>query len=262
MSLRLRLGLSAAAFVSSVASAGAADEARGETAPPTPPRSPRNEFADSRLLLAVERITGVIGWYTSSTHENDFGRFERRRVGGQAHLFAATGHAGDGGDAPSFSSIPRLALDFPIGDRWTLGLTAGILGSTGSERLTIDGTEQPEISFPDVFTVQGGPRVGYALPLGDGVTFWPRVGGTYSLQRVFGAAGARQTLQAYQLSLEPTFVFSPVRNVGILLHPFVDLGLAGSSKSSFVITGLPTQSSKGSFHAHAVGVSAGLVAFF
>jgi hypothetical protein len=216
----------------------------------------------SRFLLGVERVTGVLGWATVGTAENDFGRFERERFGGQLHVLGATSHAGDGRDAPSFSSAPRVALDFVVGAGLTLGLTATLLGSTGTETLTIDGAEQPQISFPDTLSLQGGGRVGYLIPLGATSSFWPRVGLTYSVQRVLGAAGARQTLQAYQLTLEPTFLLSPVPHVGFLIHPIVDVGIAGSSDNSFVITGLPTQKSEGSFRAHALGLMVGLVAFF
>lgn len=258
MTLRFRYGLlhAALAFLT-FSGASAAQSAREGSSGARTGSAP-----GSRFLLGVERVTGVIGWVTVATVENDFGRFERRRIGGQLHVFSATSHAGDGRESPSFSSAPRVALDFVIGERLTLGLTASLLGSTGSETLTLDGTEQPEISFPDTLSLQGGGRVGYLLPLGKNAVFWPRLGLTYSVQRVLGAAGARQTLQAYQLTIEPTFLLSPVPHVGFLIHPIIDVGVAGSSSNSFVITGLPTQSSDGSFRAHALGIMVGLVAFF
>lgn len=246
----LALGLSVAG--------GQAGAVEGE-AREAPPRGP---LGDSRFLLSVERITGALGWSTHSVTENDFGRFERDRLGAQLHVFGASAHAGDGQDSINYSGVPRLALDVVVGHGLTAGGFVSVLGSTGTEDLTIDGTEQPEITFPDSVTVLGGARVGYVLPLSAGAAFWPRVGVSYAVQRVFGAAGARQTIQSLQINVEPTFLLSPVPHVAILIHPLFDFGVAGSVQSSFVVTGLPTQSSKGSFRAHATGIAAGLVACF
>jgi hypothetical protein len=225
-------------------------------------RGGARNLSEGGVVVGIERMTGVIGWHTRQETENDFGRFERSRWGAQLHVFGATAHVGDGRDAVNFSGIPRIALDFVLGSNLTLGGYASFLGSTGIEQLTVDDTKQADAPFPDVLTVLGGGRVGYALAVGQRTVFWPRVGFSYSLQRTHGEAGARQTIQVYQVSLEPTFVFSPIPNVGFLLHPIVDLGVAGSVKNSFVITGLPTQSSQGGLRAHATGVTAGLVVIF
>jgi hypothetical protein len=243
----------------------ATDASAEEPRPPPEPRGaeePLDVLDGSRFLLSVERITGALGWLTRSVTENDFGRFERERVGAQLHLFGASAHAGDGQDSINYSAIPRLALDVVVSHRVTVGGFITVLGSTGTEDLTIDGVDQAEITYPDSVTAFGGARVGYLLPLGAKVAFWPRVGAAYAVQRVFGAAGARQTIQSLQISVEPTFLISPVPHVGILIQPLVDVGVAGSVKSSFVVTGLPTQSSKGSHRVHATGIAAGLVAYF
>ncbi len=216
----------------------------------------------SRFLLSVERITGALGWLTRTVTENDFGRFERERLGAQLHLFGASAHAGDGQDSINYSAVPRLALDVVVSHGLTVGGFVTVLGSTGTEDLTIDGVDQAEITYPDAVMALGGARVGFLLPLGAKVAFWPRVGAAYAVQRVFGAAGARQTIQSLQINLEPTFLISPVPHVGILIHPLIDIGVAGSLESSFVVTGLPVQSSTGSHRVHATGVAAGLVAYF
>lgn len=241
-----------------------AEEERPANHPPSDGRGSPGPLAreDGRFLLGVERITGVVGWYTRSVDENDFGRFERERRGGQLHVFAATAHAGDDRSSINFSGTPRVTLDFLTAFGMTVGGFAAVLGSTGNEELFVNDVEQEEITFPDTISVLTGLRLGWVVPVSRGIAFWPRAGAAYSIQRVHGPAGARLTVQALQVTLEPTFFVSIVPHVGLLLQPFVDVGVAGSVTTSFVITGLPSQSSDGSFRAHAVGATVGLVAHF
>lgn len=224
--------------------------------------STTSRLSAGRFVVGVERVTGVIGWHTRSNVENDFGRFERRRWGGQFHLLSATGNLGDGHDGLNVSGVPRVAFDVVTRLGLTVGAYGGVLGSTGIEELTIDGVDQPRIDFPDMVTALGGVRAGYVLSLSRSVAFWPRVGVGYAVQKTYGNGGLRQTIQAWQLNIEPMFVLSPVSHVGFLIQPMVDVGFAGSLSTSFVISGLPTQSSQGSHRAHGVGLAAGLVAIF
>lgn len=239
-----------------------AQEVAGEVS--TSRRSPRGPLSreDGRFLIGVERISGVVGWYSRSTDENDFGRFERERRGAQLHVFAATAHVGDDRNSIQFSGTPRVTFDYLTGFGMTLGGFAAVLGSTGNEDLVVNDVEQEEITAPDTISVLTGLRVGWVVPVSQRFAFWPRAGAAYSLQRVFGPAGARLTVQVLQVNLEPTFFLSLAPHVGLLLHPFLDLGVAGSVKTSFVITGLPSQSSTGSLRMHAAGAAIGLVAHF
>lgn len=217
---------------------------------------------EGRFLLGVERISGVVGWYTRSVDENDFGRFERERRGAQLHVFAATAHVGDDRNWTQFSGTPRVTFDVLTDFGMTLGGFAAVLGSAGNEDLVVNGVEQEEITAPDSISVLTGLRMGWVVPLSPRFAFWPRAGAAYSLQHVLGPAGARLTVQVLQVNLEPTFFFAMAPHVGLLLHPFVDLGVAGSVKTSFVIAGIPSQSSTGSLRMHAGGATIGLVAHF
>lgn len=108
-------------------------------------------------------------------------------------------------------AIPRLGLDyFP-----TPGFSFGVAGTFA--RLSSDSAS----SATHIFSVT--PRVGFAIPLGDGATLWPRVGVTY-----VNLGNDRDSDHATALSLEAQFVFRIVDSFGLTLTPTADIGVEAS----------------------------------
>ncbi len=242
--------------------ASSAGVTRSETTTSRRPRERAWTAADAGFVLTAERITGLVAWHSKSDSESEFGRFERERSGTQLNAFAATGAVGDGEDGVSFSGVPRLAFDFVLPMGLSLGVLAGVTTSSGDEELTIDGSDQPRIQFPNTTTVILGGRVGYLLALSEKVALWPRIGATYNSLIARGAAGSQQTIHATQLLIDPALVLTPVPHVGISLYPIIDIGLGGSINSSFTVSDLPTHRSEGSFRTTSYGGAFGLSALF
>ncbi len=259
----LLCALSVTSRAEAQAAPGVVALARVDTSAPPPSAPPRGWRAtDTRLVVSVERITGFVAW-TSKTHvESEFGTFERERSGTQLHALAASGSAGDGEDGVSFSSLPRVTFDFVLPVGITLGAIAGVTTTTGDEDVTIDGSEQAGIRFPDTTTLVLGGRVGFLIALSDHVALWPRVGAAFNAQFAFGAAGTEQSIRATQLLIDPALVLTPVSHVGVLFYPILDVGLGGSVHSKFVVSDLPPQTSDGSFRMSGYGAGFGLSALF
>jgi hypothetical protein len=116
----------------------------------------------------------------------------------------------------------RLAIDGFVIDRLSLGGSLGFFTQTGD-------AEGDGILF--------SPRVGYAIPLSDVFTFWPRGGVTY--------VGLHEG-SLFGLTAEAMFVASPKPNWGILFGPTLDIAFLGDEPGesdrdwSQIAFGIPT----------------------
>ncbi len=233
-------------------------------APPAVSAAPAATWtaADAHLVVTAERMTGVVWSHSTTTNDSVYGHFEQERTGTQFHALAASGSTGDGEDGVTFSSIPRITIDFVLPMDLTLGAIAGVMSTSGKEDPTIDGEAQTRVQFPDTTTLLLGGRLGYVWALSDSVAFWPRVGCIYASQVARGSAGTEQTIRSTQLIIDPALVLTPVPHVGILFYPIIDVGLGGSITKEFSVSGLDRQRSDGSYRSQSYGGALGLSAFF
>ena len=118
-------------------------------------------------------------------------------------------------------AAPRLAFDAFVTDGLSLGGSASYFwtstkqaGATSSN--SIDG-----------FMIM--PRVGYALPIGQGAGIWPRLGFSY-----VHASGGGSTVSLYAVTLEAPVVIALGPHVALLAGPTLDLGVGGSEKQNSV----------------------------
>jgi hypothetical protein len=226
----------------------AAAPAAGETAPATPPPAPvvaaapppppASPFgAAGQVVLSTERLFGYV--HSSQTH----------KVAGvdQTETIDSFALLGDPFSIPTLYSSPRLALDYFMIDRLSVGASAtyfhisdDVPGSTSS--VTFSG-----------FLV--APRLGYALPLASAVSVWPRVGVTFTKFSIETSGVPSQDRTAFALTLEAPFVFTVTSHVFLSLAPTFDLGLAGS---------VPNTASSGTTDQTVTnfGIEAALGAFF
>ena len=124
----------------------------------------------------------------------------------------------------SLYATPRLALDYFVTDRFTVGGSATLFHASASPA-----------SMPGVTTTTAtlwgfslAPRLGFALPLGSGVSFWPRVGFTW-VQVSQSFSGDSQETHIYALTIEAPFLFRVGSNFFLTAAPTLDLGLGGST---------------------------------
>ncbi|HET9956881.1 MAG TPA: hypothetical protein VFQ61_20435 [Polyangiaceae bacterium] len=113
----------------------------------------------------------------------------------------------------------RFGVDVFINEHWSVGGSVGFFKVSGDT---------------DASGLLLAPRVGYALPLGKLVTFWPRAGFSYVKPGDAHLIG---------LSLEGMFVISANPAWGVLVGPTLDVGISGKSSGgdwSELAVGIPT----------------------
>ena len=122
---------------------------------------------------------------------------------------------------------PRFAFDVRVHDNVTVGLAASVGYARSSESTE---TLVPNSRAPSTVAFAVAPRVGYRAALSRRFAFWPRVGLTY-----LTAAHKRPDLEklvSYHLGadVDGFAVFSPVRGVGILFGPTLELPISGARR--------------------------------
>jgi hypothetical protein len=127
-------------------------------------------------------------------------------------------------------AIPRLALDFVIGQQFSAGAAFGVGSSVGTLDNNLDYDEDEPA--PRATTYGLGLRLGYVAPLGRDAVFWPRVGVSHawaSQERKSGYSGelVEDSYAHTALTLEAAFVFVPVLHFGFIIDFTADIGLAG-----------------------------------
>jgi hypothetical protein len=133
-----------------------------------------------------------------------------------------TNHFGflwQGSFAHSPYSIPRLAFDYFVIDRLSIGGALGYASaSTDVERGNVTG-------HGSVTAFVFAPRVGYVWNINGWASFWLRGGFTYHSYSFDGNEGSEH---AIALTVEPTLVLSPSNHWGFVVGPTGDFSFTGS----------------------------------
>ncbi len=177
----------------------------------TTPASDRRFGRQGQVSLGAERLFGVS--YTTQSPGT-----------ASATTVSLMGSSGlEAGFAPY--SIPRLGLDYFASDGFSLGF--------GMEFANV--SQGGNFSPPSLTLLGLNPRLGYAVQVIDGFSFWPRAGFSY----VHLSSGSQSS---YLLagSLEVQFVVTPLQHFGFMLGPVLDIGLAGTSDLKLTQVGLQT----------------------
>jgi len=138
-------------------------------------------------------------------------------------------------------TIPRLALDYFVIEGLSLGASFIYWRNSGSST-TEAGNSSVDQDTPTVSTVVIHPRIGYSFIFDETFALWPRAGITWSSFNVStpfvnpttGQASAddlENNASAFDLSLDVPLVISPIENFAILIGPFVDIGLSGTTET-------------------------------
>ncbi len=170
-----------------------------------------------------------------------------------------------GGTLPSPYMTPRLAFDFLPIESLTIGGSIGFLTSSG-ETESLNNAPRDTATIT-VFTLT--PRVGYVIPITDGIYFWPRLGVTYfswnattnpppAVPPAPQQPEVSTTLSGFAIDIEPAFVFALVPHFGISLTPVADIPLAGSLSQDPADPNEPDTRVK----IRNIGATAGILGFF
>jgi hypothetical protein len=203
-------------------------------------------------MVSVERISGVhrehlgikqsgtdaMGAPTSS--EDKYDTTTIALLGTSSGIGAGNGNLGGGP-----STTPRLAFDGFVTQGLSLGGSLMYMTSSGKHNSsdTAAGvtTTQPEQNQgePSLFLIN--PRIGYAVPLTPELALWPRAGFTYARyglhqETTNAATGATTktdtTLSLSDVALDVMLAIQPVPHFAILVGPYLDIGVGGSSKTT------------------------------
>jgi len=251
--------LAFATVLASLASAGRG-RAEGDT-----------RFADrGQLVVTADRLVPLFGYSTQSITSTDGDTVTKTSDSGASFAFLV-------GREPSLGTmhtVPRVAVDVTVLPRLTIGtsfvLAFGIDGTHVEERTPKnEPATKRENENPGATILGFAPRVGYVLPIGKKLAFWPRAGlAFYSVKSQREATSnlgvtstATETDTMFALDLDPQLVWTPLPNVLAFAGPLANLPLTGAHETSFA-QGSELKDRSDDLTVFHFGVSAGLGVWF
>lgn len=220
----------------------------------------------SQLILSADRLFPLFS-YTSATEtepDNDENSINASNV---SLLYGReTFSDGVGGFNPH--TVPRVAFDFTVIRGLTVGgaivVALGLGGSTENKQ----GNVTTSTDAPTTTVFGFVPRVGYIIPIGDLLAFWPRGGFSFysvSTKSEQGLGGAVQTVtrtnSLFSLDLDPQFVIVPTEHLFFSAGPLVTIPLTGN-RSVETVAGPTTTTVENDLSLFHIGLTAGLGGWF
>ena len=195
---------------------------------------------DATIIISAGRLFGYYSWGVEVTPDDavdpdmpigpdNSGALAFERSGSQVSLLGGNPVSAYGGESVGASTLPRVSLDFPIGNGgFTLG--GSLAFSSNSGEVNPDGDFEQDSDMPDIGGVLVNVRAGFIIETSPSMAIWLRGGITNyssSFNNVEGDFGVDATESVTLLSLEPALVFTPAAHVGLVLGAFIDYGMAG-----------------------------------
>lgn len=191
-----------------------------------------------QLILSADRLVPVFSFTSASLTRPRGNATETVTDSGSSFALLV----GDEPTVGNVQTVPRVAFDFTIIDRLTLGgsfvLAFGLSRTQSSEIVPNQGgpTTTSERDAPKATLVGFAPRVGYIIPLGSVVAFWPRAGfAFYSRSQSEDVVNQgnvvgkdTDSVTTFSLDLDPQFAFVPIEHFFFTLGPIVNIPLTGS----------------------------------
>lgn len=197
------------------------------------------------LILSVDRLMPFISFSNESVTRVRGGSTEKISDSGASMALLL-------GREPTLGAvhtIPRVAFDYAIVDRLTLG-GAFAVGAGLSRTEKVEATPNAggpmtsrESNQPKQTIVGFAPRVGYVLPLSRAFAFWPRAGFAFysssSGEDIVDNAGNvvgndSETSTVFSLDLDPQFALVPIEHFFIHFGPVLNIPLAGARSTTSV----------------------------
>lgn len=220
-----------------------------------------NGFGEKgEIIISADRLVPLFGYTHSSVEAtgplaNNTTRSTSANQSGLSFLFGRDLSSYDGGVLPvNVHSIPRVAFDVTVINNLTVGLglafAFGFGGTVKTETVTgANTTVTSKADAPSATAFGLAPRVGYIIPFGEHLAFWPRLGfafysislkteQTNNLNNVTTTNKVSDTL--FSLDLDPQLAIIPTEHFFFTVGPMLNIPFAGS-RSISSSTGATTQ---------------------
>ena len=114
----------------------------------------------------------------------------------------------------TFYNLPRLAFDWLPIQNLTLGGAVWLYADLSATESTSTGgtsksTDQPKVTYWGI-----APRVGYVIPMGDKLSFWPRAGIEYHDVSTSNVGAGSGSVTQFAIDVEAMLVISPWNHFG------------------------------------------------
>ncbi len=206
-----------------------------------------HRFGSPGFIVSADRLLPLVSYQSTETTQNGSSDTQSR-------LSIALMNNAPFEAYSTFYNLPRLAFDWLPVQNLTLGgaawLYADLLATNSSGGTS---TDQAKLTYWGV-----APRVGYIIPLGDKVSFWPRAGIEYN--SVSSSDGSLSVTQ-FAVDLEAMLVISPWNHFGFTVGPTADIPISGKQTLTAVAGGGGGTTSVDSSMLQ-VGLSAGMLGHF
>ena len=134
--------------------------------------------------------------------------------------------SGEGGSKSSYIGLSP-SIDIFVTDRLTVGarVTAARSASTSILRSTVAGTTTTiGSSGSEGYVLSVAPRVGYLVPLTEGVALWPQIGVTYGQSRAENDGSGRTLARSFGAEIEAGLLLPVARHVLVRVAPTLAYG--------------------------------------
>ena len=245
----------------------AAGGALAASAPGSAAAQEANGFGEkSQLIVSVDRLVPLLSFSSQTVTTTQGGTSLQTTDTGTSAVFLI-------GREPNLSvvhTVPRVAFDFVVVRHLTVGgaiaFAVGI-GGKHEEELGNNNTRTTDTPNNTIFGF--APRVGYILPFGHVIAFWPRLGFAFysvsSKSTGQGNGGNEITTTnsdtVFSLDLDPQLTWVPVEHFFVNFGPLLNIPLTGK-RSVEVVTGANTNTTKNDLSVFHFGLSAGLGGWF
>jgi hypothetical protein len=264
--MKAHLGIAVLAFAATTVMAAPAEAAAGEA---------KGLGEKYQLIISADRLVPLFSYASGSISrtENNINLNTSQSGSGISLLFGR--NLGTEGLLVNVHTIPRVAFDFTVIPKLTLGAALafgfGLGGSIERETLVGPTTTTVRTDAPTASAIGLAPRVGYIIPLGEHLAFWPRGGfGFYWVSQKTetldnndpNAVRTETTTDNFiSLDLDPQLVITPVEHFFFHVGPLANIPLSGS-RSTTEAQGTTTRTTSNDLSLFHLGISAGLGGFF
>lgn len=256
--LRIASLLAAAAFVSTE-TAQAADDAKGLG-------------EKYQLIFSADRLVPLFSYANASiTRTENNIELTSSRSGAGLALLLGRNVGIDESFMVNVHTLPRVAVDFAIIPKLTVGAALAFgfgLGGADDTEVLVGGVKTKRSADSPTATAIGlAPRVGYVIPFGEHLAFWPRGGfGIYSVSSRRDEiqnndpnnVRTRSVTDTYfSLDLDPQLAVVPTEHFFFHVGPLLNIPISGS-RSDERTQGASTQTESNDASLFHFGISAGL----
>jgi hypothetical protein len=228
-------------------------------------QEPGNLGNQGQIVVGVDRVMGLSfeTWSVTQVEALTAGEsVETTDTNSRTIVsFLGTGH--NVFDVPTFGMTPRLAFDFFPTQGLSVGGSFVFVSRSGedeNETVIDPATGTTETTTSDADTQQTliiHPRLGYAIQIDRMLALWPRLGITWASLSRETETGSTYTVSALDLTLEALLGISPFEHFAILVGPYGDIGLSGTSESETDTTSTEDDITVSSF-----GLTTSIVGYF